>query len=77
MNTRDDLDVRSAIQFNDSIEIFSSRDCFHIVTHFQKLNFFIFRNCIVVLSILSANSICKMSLSKTQIFLFFESENYV
>ena len=30
-----------------------------------------------VLSILFANSICKMSLSKTQIFLFFESENYV
>ena len=27
--------------------------------------------------ILSANSICKMSLSKTKIFLFFESENYV
>ena len=41
-NTCDDLDVRSAIQFNDSIEIFSSRDCFHIVTHFQKLDFFHF-----------------------------------
>ena len=38
----DDLDVRSAIQFNDSIEIFSSRDCVHIVTHFQKLDFFHF-----------------------------------
>jgi len=35
------------------------------------------RNCFVVLSILFANSICKMSLSKTQIFLFFESGNYV
>ena len=41
-NTRDDLDVRSAIQFNDSIEIFCSRDCFHIVTRFQKLKFFHF-----------------------------------
>ena len=38
----DSADVRSAIQFNDSIEIFSSRDCFHIVTHFQKMNFFNF-----------------------------------
>ena len=41
-NARDDLDVRSAIQFNDSIEIFCSRDCFHIVTRFQKLKFFHF-----------------------------------
>ena len=41
-NTCDDLDVRSAIQFNDSIEIFCSRDCFHIVTRFQKLKFFHF-----------------------------------
>ena len=40
-------------------------------------SFFIFRNRFVVLSILSAKSICKMSLSKTQIFLFFESGNYV
>ena len=41
-NARDDLDVRSTIQFNDSIEIFCSRDCFHLVTHFQKLKFFHF-----------------------------------
>jgi len=41
-NARDDLDVRSTIQFNDSIEIFCSRDCFHIVTRFQKLKFFHF-----------------------------------
>ena len=33
-------DVRSVIQFNDSIEIFCSRNCFHIVTRFQKLKFF-------------------------------------
>ena len=58
------------------IEIFCSCDCFHLVTHFQKLKFFIFRNRFVVLSILSANSICKMSLSKAQNFLFFESGNY-
>ena len=38
----DNLDVRSAIQFNDSIDIFCSRDCFYIVTHFQKHNFFYF-----------------------------------
>ena len=44
------------------IEIFCSCDCF--------------RNRFVVLSILSANSICKMSLSKAQNFLFFESGNY-
>ena len=41
-NARDDFDVRSAVQFNDSIEIFCSRDCFHIVTRFQKLKFFHF-----------------------------------
>lgn len=41
-DARDDLDVRSTIQFNDSIEIFCSRDCFHIVTRFQKLKFFHF-----------------------------------
>ena len=42
-NTCDDLDVRSAIQFNDSIEIFSSRDCFHIVPPpFSKIEFFSF-----------------------------------
>jgi len=35
-NTCDDLDVRSAIPFNDSIETFCSRDCFHIVTRLQK-----------------------------------------
>ena len=35
-NTCDDLDVRSAIPFNDSIESFCSRDCFHIVTRLQK-----------------------------------------
>ena len=38
----DNLDVRSAIQFNDSIDIFCSRDCFYIVPHFQKHNFFLF-----------------------------------
>ena len=37
--------------------------------------FFISRNRFAVLIILSANSICKMSLSKTQFFLFFESGN--
>ena len=41
-NARDDFDVRSAVQFNDSIEILCSRNCFHIVTRFQKLNFFHF-----------------------------------
>ena len=41
-NARDDFDVRRAVQFNDSIEIFCSRDCFHIVTRFQKLKFFHF-----------------------------------
>ena len=35
-NTCDDLDVRSAIPFNDSIETFCSRDCFHIATRLQK-----------------------------------------
>ena len=44
---------------------------------FQGISFFIFRNRFVVLSIPSAKSIWKMSLSKTQIFLFFESGNYV
>ncbi|WP_353963203.1 DUF805 domain-containing protein [Eubacterium ramulus] len=39
-NTRDNLDVRSAVQFNDSIEIFCSRDCFHLVTHFQIIQIF-------------------------------------
>ena len=38
----DNLDVRSAIQFNDSIDIFCSLDCFYIVTHFQKHKFFYF-----------------------------------
>ena len=41
-NTCDNLDVRSAIQFNDSIDIFCSRDCFYIGTHFQKHKFFYF-----------------------------------
>lgn len=35
-NACDDLDVRSAIPFNDSIETFCSRDCFHIATRLQK-----------------------------------------
>ena len=35
-NTCDDPDVRSAIPFNDSIETFCSRDCFHIATRLQK-----------------------------------------
>ena len=35
-NTCEDLDVRSAIPFNDSIETFCSRDCFHIATRLQK-----------------------------------------
>ena len=37
-----DLTQKATIQFNDSIEIFCSRDCFHIVTRFQKLKFFHF-----------------------------------
>ena len=39
---RDDLDVRSAVQFNDPIEIVCSRYCFHRVTRFQKLRIFYF-----------------------------------
>ena len=38
----DDLDVGSTVQFNDSIEIFCSRNCFHRVTRFQKLKIFHF-----------------------------------
>ena len=41
-NARDDLDVRSTIQFNDSVEILCSCNCFHIVTRFQKSKIFIF-----------------------------------
>ena len=41
-NARDNLDVRSTIQFNDSVEILCSCNCFHIVTHFQKSNIFHF-----------------------------------
>jgi len=41
-NARDDLDVRSTIQFNDSVEILCSCNCFHIVTHFQKSKIFHF-----------------------------------
>ena len=41
-NARDDLDVRSTIQFNDSVEILCSCNCFHIVTRFQKHNIFYF-----------------------------------
>ena len=36
-NTCDNLDVGSTVQLNDPVEIFCSCDCFHIVTHFQKL----------------------------------------
>ena len=36
-NTCDNLDVGSTVQLNDPVEIFGSCDCFHIVTHFQKL----------------------------------------
>ena len=41
-NARDDLDVRSTIQFNDSVEILCSCNCFHIVTYFQKSKIFHF-----------------------------------
>ena len=41
-NTCDNLDVGSTVQLNDSVEIFCSCDCFHLVTHFQKLKFFLF-----------------------------------
>ena len=41
-NARDNLDVRSTIQFNDSVEILCSCNCFHIVTRFQKSNIFHF-----------------------------------
>ena len=41
-NARDDLDVRSTIQFNDSVEILCSCNRFHIVTRFQKSKIFIF-----------------------------------
>ena len=39
---RDDLDVGSAVQFNDPIEIACSRYGFHSVAHFQKLKNFHF-----------------------------------
>jgi len=38
----DDLDVGSAIQCNDPIKIFCSRNGFHIVARFQKLKIFHF-----------------------------------
>jgi len=41
-NARDDLDVRSTIQFNDSVEILCSCNRFHIVTRFQKSKIFHF-----------------------------------
>ena len=44
---------------------------------FKSQRFFISWNCFDVLIILSANSICKRSLSKAQNILFFESGDYV
>ena len=41
-NACNNLDVGSAVQFNDPIEIFGPRNCFHIAARFQNLNFFRF-----------------------------------
>ena len=41
-NARDDLDVRNVIQFNDSIEIFCSHNCFHNSHPLSKVEYFSF-----------------------------------
>ena len=74
-NTRDNLDVRSAIQFNDSIEIFCSCDCFHLVTHFQKLKFFLFfetASLYLVYCLLIVYARCRFQ--KHKIFYFLKVE---
>ena len=37
MDTRDDLDIRSTVQFDDPVKISCPCDRFHIYTRFQKL----------------------------------------
>lgn len=49
----------------------------HYSTEVEKQNRFYEKNELCIIHILSANSICKMSLSKIQNFLFFESGDYV
>ena len=39
-NAGDDLDIRCAIQFDDSVEVMLSDNRFHMSTHFQKMIFF-------------------------------------
>ena len=70
--------LMSEVPFNSMIlsRYFALVIIFISLLAFKSLRFFIYWNCFDVLIILSANSICKISLSKTQNILFFESGYY-